>query len=93
MGIAEDLGISLKDYGEVAVNSTSGHIYLWNEMYNFSLYMPINCELAKSAVVALWSCGECGTEEEYNLKQKDTLKDIEEAINEIEIKHNKENHK
>ena len=92
MGIAENLGISLKDYGEIAVNPNSGYTYLWNESYNFSLYMPINCELVKSDIIALWSCGECGTEEEYNLQENDSLKDIEKAINEIEINHNKENH-
>jgi hypothetical protein len=77
MGIAEDLGISTSSYGEVAVNPNSGYTYLWSEDYNFSLYMPINCELKKSDVVALWTNSENGEEHEFNLKEDTTLKDIE----------------
>jgi len=92
MGIAEDLGINLSDYGEVATNKTSGYTYLWSEMYNFSLYMPINCELEKEDINALWNCGECGAEEETELKEDDTLEDIENRIREIEKEHNKTHH-
>ena len=44
IGVAESLGMDLDSYGEVAVNKNSGYTYLWSEDYNFSLYMPINCE-------------------------------------------------
>ena len=77
MGIAEELGINLNSSGEVAVNKNSGYTYVWSEDYNFSLYMPINCELKKSDVVALWTNSENGEEEEFNLKEDTTLKDIE----------------
>lgn len=92
MGIAEDLGISLKDYGEIAVNSSSGYTYLWNENHNFSLCMPINCNLVKTDIVALWTCLECGQEEETNLKNSDSLQDIENRINDIEQEHYKDAH-
>lgn len=80
MGVAEDLGMSLDDdsYGEVAVNQNSGHVYVWSENYNFSLYMPINCKLVKSDIVALWTNNITGEEREFNLKQESTLKDINE---------------
>jgi hypothetical protein len=79
-------------YGEVAVNQNSGYTYLWLEDYNFSLYMPINCELVKTDITALWSCSDCGQEEEFSLNDSSTLQDIENEIKEIEDKHNKENH-
>jgi len=77
MGVAEDLGISLNDYGEVAVNSSSGYVYIWSENYNFSLYMPIDCELKKTDVVALWTSSKDGEEREFNLKEDTTLEEIE----------------
>ena len=92
MNVAEELGINTNSYGEVAVNPNSGYTYIWSEDYNFSLYMPINCELVKSDVIALWSCPECGTEEETDLKESDYLTDIKERINDIEKEHYKENH-
>jgi hypothetical protein len=70
MGVAEELGIQLDSYGEVAVNNNSGYTYLWNENYNFGLYMPINCELKKEDIYALWSCSYCGQEEKYQLKKE-----------------------
>lgn len=87
MGVAEEIGYSLEGYGEVAVNSNSGYVYIWSENYSFSLYMPISCELQKSDIYALWSCGNCGTEEEYNLTKEDDLNTIEEEINKIEKEH------
>jgi len=76
MSIAEGLGMNLNSYGEVAVNQNSGYTYLWSENYNFSLYMPINCELIKADVYALWTNSDDGREEEISIKDMD-LKDIE----------------
>jgi hypothetical protein len=39
--------------------------------------MPINCELVKSDIVALWTNSENGEECEFNLKTDTTLFDIE----------------
>ena len=91
MSEAEKLGYSLKDYGEVAVNSNSGYTYIWSENYNFSLYMPINCELKKSDIVALWTNSDNGEEIEFNLNEDTTLKDIEDWAEEEQQKYiNKE---
>ena len=84
MGEAEKLGYSLKDYGEVAVNTTSGYVYIWSENYNFSLYMPISCELVKTDIYALWTNLEDGEEIEMPLKEDTTLKDIEEWSESLE---------
>lgn len=94
MEIAESLGIELdSSYGEVAVNQNSGYVYIWNEDYNFSLYMPIDCELKKTNIYALWTCSYCGEEIEYQLNEKDTLKDIEKETEGIEKDHFIENPK
>ena len=92
MGIAEELGINTNSYGEVAVNKNSGYTYIWSDDYNFSLYMPINCELVKSDVVALWYCSECGEEITTDLKEFDELKNIQNRINDIEKEHYKDVH-
>lgn len=87
MGEAEKLGYSLKDYGEVAVNKNSGYVYVWSEMHNFSLYMPINCELIKTDIYALWTNSNNGNEEEMSLKEDTTLKDIEDWCESLEHKY------
>ena len=75
--IAVDLGMDLTGYGEVSVNPNSGYTYLWLEDYSFTLYMPINCELVKTDVVALWSNPNDGEEIEMELEADTRLSDIE----------------
>lgn len=77
MGEAEKLGINTNSYGEVAVNNSSGYVYIWSEDHNFSLYMPISCELQKSDIVALWTSSEDGEEREFNLTNNTTLEKLE----------------
>ena len=91
MGVAEDLGINTSSYGEIAVNKNSGYTYLWNEDYNFSLYMPINCELQKSDIIALWTNHINGEEKELDLNENTTLKNIEEWTEEQEKEMENEN--
>ena len=74
---AVDLGMDLTGYGEVSVNPNSGYTYLWLEDYQFTLYMPVNCELKKTQVYALWSNPENGEEIEMPLKNKTTLSMLE----------------
>lgn len=81
--IAEELGMKLDGYGEIGVNSNSSYTYLWLEEYNFSLYMPINCDLTKKDVYVLWSNSEIEQEEEMVLGHSD-LEEIEEWIAELE---------
>jgi len=39
--------------------------------------MPINCELVKSDIVALWTNSNTGEEREFNLTEETTLEYIE----------------
>jgi hypothetical protein len=75
--IAVQLGMDVSSYGMVGVNPNSGYTYLWLEDHDFSLYMPINCDLVKSDVRALWTNPENGDEEEMDLEAGTTLQDIE----------------
>mgnify|MGYP003650850571 FL=1 len=34
----------------LSVNNNSGYTYLWCENYNFTLFMPISCELTRENV-------------------------------------------
>ena len=83
IGVAEDLGMNIDSYGEVAVNPNSGYTYIWLEDFDFSLYMPINCELVKSDVWALWSNPNNGAEIEKQLEEDTTLEDLEQWANEL----------
>ena len=87
---AESLNIDIDGYGELAVNPNTGYTYLWLEDYNFTLYMPITCDLKITDIFALWTCSYCGQEEETSLKEDDVLSDIQERIDEIEQEHLKE---
>lgn len=75
--VAKSLGMNTKSYGDLAVNPNSGYTYLWLEDYSFTLYMPINCELNKDDVYALWSSPEDGEEVEFKLTESTTLEDLE----------------
>ena len=75
--------MNLDCYGEIGVNNNSGYTYLWLEDYNFTLYMPINCELSKNDIYALWTNMENGDEDEMTLGNS-TIEDIEEWITECE---------
>ena len=77
LNIAENLGMDTSSYGELDVNSNSGYTYLWLEDYNFSLYMPISCELQKTDIYALWTNPEDGEEIEIELEDGTTLKYLE----------------
>lgn len=76
--IAVQLGMNISGYGEIGVNPNSGYTYLWLEDYNFTLYMPISCELEKTEVSALWSNPKDGHEHEFDLKEDTTLNDLTE---------------
>ena len=82
--VAVDLGMDLSGYGEMGVNPNTGYTYLWLEDYNFTLYMPINCDLKKEDVYALWTDFNDGTEEEMDLKEYTTLNEIEEWAEELQ---------
>ncbi len=75
--IAQELGMDISGYGEIGVNNNSGYTYLWLEDYMFTLFMPINCELTKTDVWAIWSTPSDGTEEEMELESSTTLQDLQ----------------
>jgi len=68
INIASKLKMELNEYTIIDVNNNSGDVCLWSENYNFSLYMPINCDLKKSDVYALYTDFENGEESEISLK-------------------------
>lgn len=83
---AVDLGMDLTGYGEVATNPNSGYTYLWLEDYNFTLYMPISCELEKADIYALWTSPEDGEEIERSLEADTTLNELESWAEELNKK-------
>jgi hypothetical protein len=70
------------DYGCAGVNPNSGYSYIWSENYSFSLYMPINCELKKDDVYALYSSFKDGEETEVVLGNQ-TLEELENWASEL----------
>ena len=70
---ADDLGMRLDCYGELGENQSSGHVYLWLEDYNFTLYI----DLGSDDIKALWSSPVDGREEIISIDGMGYL-DIEE---------------
>jgi hypothetical protein len=85
---ARKLGMNLQGYGEVAVNQNSGYTYLWCEDYQFTLYMPISCELDKESVYVLWSNPTDGEEIEESLVEFETISDIYRWVELLEGQYN-----
>lgn len=81
---AKELGMNLNSYGQVSVNEYSGYTYIWLEDYEFTLYMPINCNLIREDVYVLYTDMETGQEHDESLIQFSTLKDIKEWIKDIQ---------
>lgn len=81
---AKELGMRLDSYGELSVNSSSGYTYIWLEDYEFSLYMPINCELQRKDIYVNYSDPITGEETEESLEHFESLKDINEFIKSIQ---------
>lgn len=84
LDVADDLGMDTGGYGELAVNPNSGYTYLWLEDYGFTLYMPIDCELQKEDVYAIWINTYNGEEVELSLTESTTLEDLEDWVQELE---------
>lgn len=82
--VANELGMNTESYGELLVNQSSGYTYLWLEDYNFTLYMPISCDLKLDDIYCLWTNSEDGTEEEISLGNK-TLKEVQDWSDNLDI--------
>lgn len=80
---AKELGMKLDCYGEVSVNPNSGYTYIWLEDYEFTLYMPINCDLQREDVYVLFTDFETGEETEESLAEFEDINDIYKFINTI----------
>lgn len=80
---ATKLGMDIEEYGKIGVNINSGYTYLWIEDYSFTLYMPIECELKKEEIYAIWTNTENGEEKERKLEKNTTLEQIYEWEKEI----------
>jgi hypothetical protein len=86
MNVAEnELNMDLDGYGEIGVNNNSGNVYLWIENFNFSLFMPINCELQLTDIYVHHFNFETGKESEKLLTDFDNIKDIYNWIDELEL--------
>lgn len=70
---AAELGMDVTGYGELAVNNSSGNVYLWLEDYAFSLYIG----LGSDRVIACWISSEDGREEFWPLKNGTLLEMLE----------------
>lgn len=84
INIASKLKMELNEYTIIDVNNNSGYVYLWCENYNFSLYMPINCDLIKADVYALYTNFENGEESEISCKDFTHVSQIEDWCEEVE---------
>ena len=66
---AGKMGMDVSGYGMLDLNMNSGNVYLWLEDYDFTLYMPISCELQESNIWVLWTNPEDGEETEKTLDE------------------------
>ena len=79
------------------VNESSGYTYLWCENYNFTLFMPITCELIKEDVFVLWTNSDTGEEKEelltyfYNLRFIEHWVELNEKVKLMSAKYNSKN--
>jgi hypothetical protein len=85
--MAKDLEMDIHCYGELDVNQNSGYTYLWLEDYDFTLYLPINCDLKREDVYVLWTNHHTGEEIEESLEEFNDLQDINEWVKKLENEH------
>jgi len=76
-----DLGMDLSGYGEASENTSSGHVYLHLEDYNFTLFLSLGAD----DVQALWYSTVDGTEVEIPVG-KMTLNDLEAWASDLDVK-------
>lgn len=84
---ASDLGMDLSGYGEANENTTSGHVYLYLEDYNFTLFIS----LGSDEVQALWFSSVDGEEIEIEVGEM-SLSDLETWASDLDIKADEADH-
>jgi hypothetical protein len=77
---ASDLGMDLSGHGEASENTTSGHVYLYLEDYNFTLFIPF----CSDEIFALWTNSDDGEEEDIAIDGM-PLFDIESWADDLSI--------
>jgi hypothetical protein len=81
--VANQINMDLSEYTIIDVNKHSGYVYLFDDNYNFSLYMPINCHLVKDDVYALYTDFDNGDEHEIDLSSITDVEQIENWIDDL----------
>ena len=84
---ASDLGMDLSGYGEASENTTSGHVYLYLEDYNFTLFIS----LGSDEVQALWFSSVDGEEIEIEVGEM-SLSDLESWASDLDVKADEADH-
>jgi hypothetical protein len=77
---ASDLGMDLSGYGEASENKNSGHVYLYLEDYNFTLFIS----LGSDEIQALWFSSVDGNEIEIEVGNM-SLSDLEAWASNLDI--------
>jgi len=70
---ADELGLDLGGYGDVAVNPSSGNVYLWLEDYAFTLFISPG---GSDTIWANWSDPYDGEEHEMEVLQSTELSEL-----------------
>jgi hypothetical protein len=78
---ASDLGMDLSGYGHADENTNSGHVYLYLEDYNFTLFIS----LGSDEVQALWFSSVDGEEIEIEVGEM-SLDDLESWASDLDVK-------
>lgn len=81
--VANQINMELSEHTIVDVNNTSGYVYLFDNNYYFSLYMPINCDLIKNDVYASYTDSDNGVEHEIDLSSITDCSQIDFWIDEL----------
>ena len=84
---ASDLGMDLSGYGEANENKTSGHVYLFLEDYNFTLFIS----LGSDEIQALWYSSVDGEEIEIEVGEM-SLNDLENWASNLDVKADEADH-
>lgn len=76
LSTAKKWGMKINGCGECAVDQTSRYTYLWLKDYDFTLYMPINCDISQHAIRVMWTNIKNGEEIKQSLTDFTDLKEI-----------------
>jgi len=84
---ASDIGMDLSGYGHADENQNSGHVYLFLEDYNFTLFIS----LGSDEIQALWYSSVDGEEIEIEVGEM-SLSDLETWASDLDVKADEADH-